>query len=214
MSLEAYLVPGARELGLELDAEQVGLFGTYIDCLERWSGSLSLTSISGEREIAVLHFLDSLTIARHLREPATLLDIGSGAGFPGVPLRIALPGLDVTLLEAREKKVFFLRDLIRRLGLDGIRAVWGRAERPHEELGRTFDYVAVRSLAGTLELTRLARPYLGTGGRLVLMRGREPGGEELRRGLAGTGFDLVETVGLALPILGHERTILVLERVP
>ncbi len=208
------LFQGAAELGVELAPEQVSLFMSYLDTLELWNRRVSLTSLKGEKEIIVNHFLDSITAASLIRGDSKLLDIGSGAGFPGVPLKIVIPSLDVTLLDSVHKKVMFMKELVRVLGLSDTRAVCGRAEDEYNGIERgVFDFVITRAVGAIPEIVKLSDPYLPTKGRIVIMRGRRGDEEwESAEPALREKFRLVERKAFRLPLGGHSRVIFALER--
>src|SRR5919199_1970894 len=126
------LYEGALEFGLDLTPEQLASFETFFRLLREWNERVNLTAIVEYTDVQVKHFLDSLSVARALLpqqlDNKRLIDVGAGAGFPGVPLAIAFPYLQVTLLEATGKKVRFLDELTRELGLQNVTALKGRAE--------------------------------------------------------------------------------------
>lgn len=147
-------------------------FELFIELLLKWNEKINLTAITDPGEMRIKHIEDSLALLPYIKDAKTILDLGSGAGFPGIPLKMERPSLDVTLLEATRKKVSFLQAAIAQLGLKGITAVCGRAEDPAviERLG-TFDVVVSRA---TWELGRfipLALPYLCPSGKIVAMKG-------------------------------------------
>ena len=132
------LIEGVARLSIDLNGEQVERFRTYFDELIAWNENVNLTTVTGWEEVQERHFLDSLAVASAL--PTTVLDgsdgtldVGSGAGFPGLPLKIANPQIDLTLLEATAKKTAFLRHVIDKLGLEGVEVVTGRAEEEAHE---------------------------------------------------------------------------------
>ena len=147
--LKSTLQKGAKELGVALGEDQLELFLTYIEELTRWNRKINLTKITDPSKIVTRHFLDSLTVCRYLKGTKRLLDIGTGAGFPGLPVKIAMPEVEVTLMDSVEKKVFFLKSIIRTLGLSGVRAVHARAEDAAviEELEGSFDCVVSRAIS-------------------------------------------------------------------
>ncbi len=183
---------GAAELGLSLDSTAIERFLTYLSELTKWGAKINLTGPASTGEIISRHFLDSLTLLPTLRDLkiSKLLDIGSGAGFPGLPLKIAEPSLEVTLLDSREKRVFFLRHIIRTLGFTtGISALKARAEVVPEGYESSFECVTARAFAPLGEFLPIAQPYLLSGGFVIAMKG--PGGrEELKES---------ETTGLSAP---------------
>ncbi|HKN87789.1 MAG TPA: 16S rRNA (guanine(527)-N(7))-methyltransferase RsmG [Nitrospiraceae bacterium] len=166
----------SSEFGVQLSQEQLSLFQTYLRELSAWNGKTNLTSITQPREIIVKHFVDSIACSKSMvgvRKNADLLDIGSGAGFPGVPLKIAFPELAVTLLEPTSKKIAFLRHLIGTLELRNIRAVPKTlqafvADHAHHEI---FSYITSRAL----DLSRiidLCFELLAENGKLLLFRSK------------------------------------------
>ncbi len=180
-----------------------------------WNRRVNLTAIAGDREIVLYHFVDSLTALPFIADHSTVLDLGSGAGFPGIPLGIVNPTLRITLLDSSSKKVFFMREVIRRLELKGIEALWGRAGEPGLSLKqRAYEYVVTRAVGGIRKLFSISYPYLAQGGRLILMRGKR--GDEELRALGGRYFEELEFITLErfkLPGSGRERTtIIVFER--
>jgi len=219
--LKPLLKDGARKLNITLDEKAVDLFLRYLIELKEWNRRINLTSIKDDKGIIIRHFLDSLTLVPMVRPFKTLLDIGSGAGFPGMPLKITVPSLKVTLLEATGKKVFFMRHVIRVLGLKDIEAVHGRAEDPHiqERLG-AFDVVTSRAWGGLNRFLEVATPYVRQGGLLLVMKGPK-GIEELKRlkgsgVIAVSGLESLEFAGLQevrLPFSEITTTILVFKRV-
>ncbi len=125
------------------DSVLLSQLSTYLDLLVKWNAKMNLTAIREPEEMVRRHFGESLFMARHLPECETLLDLGSGAGFPGIPIQLARPGLRVTLAESQNKKAAFLREAVRTLGL--ATTVWGdRAE--NLPAGATFDVVALRAV--------------------------------------------------------------------
>lgn len=167
------LIAGAEKLNIALTEEQVGRFHLYYEQLIEWNRRLNLTSIVGCEEVQLKHFLDSLTAATLIEDKSSrILDIGTGAGFPGVPLRIVYPSLRLTLVDSVHKKAAFLDHLIDRLGLDGVEVIAERAERlAHEERYRErFDVVLSRAVAGLATLAELALPFCAVGGMFIAMK--------------------------------------------
>ncbi len=215
MNAEGILIKGAEKLGVQLTSGQVSLFLEYLEKIKFWNEKINLTGTGGEEQIVVNHFLDSITVVPFVSEGSKLLDIGSGAGFPGIPLKIVRPSLEITLLDSVRKKVFFMRDVIRGLGLKGIKAVSGRAEDIIDEVPRAyFDFVVSRALGNIEKLIELGIPYLRGGGEIILMRGKK-GIEEWSeiRDKADQSIKLVESKKFPLPFSGHERVILVIASV-
>jgi 16S rRNA (guanine527-N7)-methyltransferase len=179
--LEDRLKNGAREVGVLLNQKMVQAFLVYLRELKEWNQKINLTSLKEDEAIVTNHFIDSLAIIPHLPSSATLLDLGSGAGFPGIPLKIGAPPLTITLLEATRKKANFLLHIIRTLGLTHITVVECRAEnfRAAYPTHPGFDFVLARALAPLKTFLRLGSPLAHEGGYLVAMKG-EKADQELK----------------------------------
>ena len=181
------LAEGAACLGIDLDGEQVERFRLYYSELAAWNETVNLTAVSGLEEVQARHFLDSLAVASAL--PATvldgserLLDVGTGAGFPGLPLKLAYPRIDLTLLEATAKKTAFLVHVVKTLGLEGVEVVTGRAEdEAHRlEMRERFGAVVSRAVARLDVLAELCLPFCAVGGVMIAQKGPQVE-EELRQ---------------------------------
>ena len=176
------LITGAAGQGVALDAAAVACFSTYLDLLQLWGKKINLTARLEATEVIVYHFLDSLAGVTVLEASpaARIVDLGAGAGLPSLPLKFALPGLRVLLVESVRKKIAFCQEAIRASGLTGIEAVWGRGE----DLGKlpdrhqAFDWAVSRALASCADVARLALPFLAPGGRILLYKGA-PNSQEL-----------------------------------
>lgn len=176
MDCLAFLQQGDRELGLDLTPGQRADLCRYYQELDRWSRKMNLVARAPMAEILTTHFLDSLTLLPHLPgQPFSFMDIGTGAGFPGLVLKVVCPGMALTLVEPREKRVAFLRHIIRTLGLQGVTIVAERLEAEPamvERLG-LFDLITSRAFAEMTGFLRLAAPYCRPGGLLICMKGQK-----------------------------------------
>jgi 16S rRNA (guanine527-N7)-methyltransferase len=213
-TLKELLVSGAEEIGVVLSGQVIESYLVYVEELKRWNARMNLTAFTGDLDIGVKHFLDSLTVAPYLHGTKLLLDIGAGAGFPGLPLKILSPAIELLLLEASQKKVFFLRNMARVLKLEGVEIVHGRAEA-HEiqqRYAERFDLVLSRALADLPTSLHLALPYTQKGGRIVEMRGKK--GEEEARAVdwGALGLQLREVKKLTLPFVEETRVLLLVQR--
>jgi 16S rRNA (guanine527-N7)-methyltransferase len=175
------LVTGAAAIGVALDDDALERFSAYLALLQRWGKKINLTTRLEPEEVVVYHFLDSLVGVPVLRESpaARVVDLGAGAGLPALPLKFALPGLRVLLVESVRKKVAFCQEVIRATGVAGIEAVWGRGEdlgsRP-EHRG-AYDWAVSRALGSSADVASLAQPFLAPGRRLLLYKGNPDAGE-------------------------------------
>lgn len=187
---------GAKELGVSIEEKEAALFLKYLEELKEWNKKINLTAIKDDKDIIIRHFLDSLILAPFLKSCKTLLDIGSGAGFPGIPIKIVMPELKIALLDSNNKKVSFVNHIIRTLGLKDIETVHARAEDEKiiNKLGH-FDAVASRAFAELKEFLKIAKPHAKENGLILAMKGPK-GAMELEE---IEGFNLVEQRDINLP---------------
>jgi 16S rRNA (guanine527-N7)-methyltransferase len=217
------IIEGAAAFGIELNNDQTRRFAIHATELLVWNQKINLTAITDPMAVAVKHFLDSLTAARFLRPGATLLDIGSGGGFPGLPLKILMPSLSVTLIDASRKKVNFLKHVIRTLKLDNIEALHIRAEDlAGDPLYRNQFHVIVSRAISSLKLIhRLALPLLADEGVILALKGdtvkdelgdlqgRGPGDGDHIHSVLPSYFMTVEK--FQLPYLNSNRSIVIIK---
>ena len=207
------LEAGASELGIELTDEQLAQFDAFCAFMLETNAKFNLTRITQPEEIVTKHLLDSLLCLRALElgQGARLIDIGTGAGFPGVPIKIARPDLRVTLLDATSKKVRFLSEAIERLGLQGISPVHARAEDlAHEKDHRErYDAVFARALSELKTAAELCLPFVRLGGHFVAQKGPEIDEEtDQARPIIGQLGGLIEkTVRTHIPGTDIARTL-------
>lgn len=177
-ALADLLVQGLRELGLPLTETATRRLLAYADEVARWTRRVNLTGFKEPERIIQDGILRSLRLLPLLpgREQARLADVGSGAGFPGIPLKVARADLDVTLIEASRRKASFLLHTIRLLGLEGVSCLRARAEALRERPGvlGSFDVVTARALAPLPEAVALLTPLIAPGGVLVIPQGKRP----------------------------------------
>jgi len=206
---------GTRALGLDLAPEQIDQFLAYLDLLLKWNRKMNLTALRTPREIIIHHFLDSLLLLPYLPETGNLLDLGSGAGFPGIPLKIARPDLTIDLVEATAKKASFLKEVIRRLGLSGTAVIpifLGKSPIPFEPAN---PWEVFLSRGVNLEVVlKAVEPYWGPSQRLLLMKGKD--WEEEISGLASLlkKMEIVmdQTVTITPPLSEREWVLVILKK--
>ncbi|MBB6600427.1 16S rRNA (guanine(527)-N(7))-methyltransferase RsmG [Luteimonas sp. MC1825] len=200
----------ALETGLEaldLAPALAAPLSAYLDLLARWNRTYNLTAIRDPGDMVTLHLLDSLAMHAHVRDVASLADLGTGAGLPGIPLAIALPALQVTLVESNGKKARFLREAVRTLGLANARVAECRAEAVDQP--GAFDAITARAMATLPDILAAGGHLLTPEGRLLAMKGARPEAEIA----ALTGDWALEAVHpLAVPGLDAERHLVVVRR--
>ena len=215
------LTKGAAALGIDLSAKQRDQFSRYYDELLVWNDRVNLTSVVAWEEVQARHFLDSLTVllvmAGESLESSRFVDVGSGAGFPGLPLKIAFPRSRPTLIEATGKKTAFLTHLTTELGLEEVEVLTGRAETLAHcvRLRESFDLVLARGVAKMAALSEQTLPFCRLGGLVVCHKSRGCEAEVTAAGRA------IETLGgrheeireVTLPELGTSRALVVLQKV-
>lgn len=211
----------AGRWGIPLSPEQVAAFQVYYQELLAWNEPAGLTSITDPEGVQIQHFLDSLSCLLVL-DPwpgakTRSIDIGSGAGFPGLPVKILRPQMPITLLEATRKKVRFLGHLVANLGLTGVEVVDSRAEELGQKSGyrEAYSLALARAVAPLPVLLEYALPFLEIGGMLVAQRGHEAGSEVefAKRALEILGGRVREMREVTLPTMREPRYLVVVEKV-
>jgi len=209
---------GAASLGAQLDDVQIGQFERFASLLHEANRRLNLTRIPPEQTVP-LHFLDSLAVCRavDMRRIHSLADVGSGAGFPGLPLKIAFPHLEVALIEATQKKARFLEEVVQDLGLSGVRVLAIRAETLGGTISRAgaFDAAVARAVARLSRLLEWMLPLVRVGGLVIALKSRAADEElaEVLPRLTRLRANLIGDVPLVLPGTDVHRRILVFEKV-
>ena len=203
-ALQTQLERGIAALGLALPEGAVQRLLDYQALLERWNATYNLTAIRDPAEMVTRHLLDSLAILPYVRGQ-TLADLGTGPGLPGIPLAIAAPGRQILLVDSNGKKVRFLREAIRALKLEGVRAVQSRVE----DVEGQFDCVTARAFASLADMLAWGGHLLAPGGVWLAMKGKRP--DEEFPGVP-TGFALRGTHVLNVPGLDAERHLVELGR--
>jgi 16S rRNA (guanine527-N7)-methyltransferase len=209
------LVEGAEAFGIRLNEKQVAAFDLYLRELLKWNQKINLTAIRSEKGIILKHFLDSLSVYPYLSKTASLLDIGSGPGFPGIPLKIVHPSLEITLIDSVRKKIDFQRHIIWTLGLKGMEAIHGRIQDKEilQSMAGRFDAVISRAFSDLQTLLVLAFPFLKKGGVLLAMKGEL---DEQEIGLLSKReekrYQLQGTASFVLPRSSFKRSILLFEK--
>ncbi|MFC5450639.1 16S rRNA (guanine(527)-N(7))-methyltransferase RsmG [Paenibacillus aestuarii] len=217
-AIQQQFVQLLQQHNIQLTSDQLEQFELYYKTLVEWNEKMNLTAITEREQVYMKHFYDSLSLSFYfpIGEASLLADIGSGAGFPSVPLKIAFPHLQVTIIDSLNKRISFLRELVSQLGLNGVECVHGRAEdisrmpayRDH------FDLVTARAVARLTVLNEFCLPFVKKGGTFVAMKGSEIE-EELKEAsfsLSELKARLVQVDRMSLPIEDSVRHFVRIEK--
>jgi 16S rRNA (guanine527-N7)-methyltransferase len=218
--MQEILRQGAANFDLTLTGTQLSVFEDYASALIAWNRRVNLTRIVEPDEIAIRHFLDSLAVRVALppgSESFSLIDVGSGAGFPGVPLKIACPEIQLTLLEATGKKTAFLHHLIEVLKLTSVTILAVRAEEAGRQPDQRerYDVAVARAVAALPVLAEYTLPLVKVGGRIIAQKGPDPAPEieAASQALTVLGGQLDRVVPVTIPGLDAPRHLVVINKV-
>ena len=213
-AFEEILAARADEAGIPLTAEQIGQFSVYHEMLLDWNTRMNLTALTAPEDVAVKHIIDSLTAydAALFDGARTLIDVGTGAGLPGIPLAVYAPHLTVTLLDSLNKRVRFLTEVTAAMGLPNVRCIHARAEEAARttEHRAAYDIVVSRAVARLPVLLEYTLPFVRVGGTLLALKGRAYAEEqrEARRAAEVLGGGRITARPVHLPGLDDVRAIL------
>ena len=213
MTPRELLIAGSNELGLALSIEQVNLFFVYLAELRKWNRKINLTAITEERDTVIKHLLDSLSYIKAFTSAPglKLLDMGSGAGFTAIPLKIAAPDISITMVESVKKKASFLRHIVRTLPLESVEIIDKRMEELPDSSHSSFDIVTARAFAEMPEALGHGVLFLKPGGLMILSRGPEEtiSDQELDK----AGVKVEQRIEFTLPHSDYKRAIWVFKKV-
>lgn len=206
MMIEERLAEGLAAMRIALDAAAQVKLVAYLRLIEKWNKVYNLTAVREPEQMVVLHLLDSLALLPHVASAGTLLDVGTGAGLPGIPLAIARPDLAVTLLDASHKKAAFLRQAKAELVLANVEVVCERVEKWHP--AASFDIVVSRAFAELAEFVDQAKHLVGRNGAMLAMKGVHPYEEIAKIPPTHRVENIFE---LRVPTLGAQRHLVLLK---
>jgi len=207
-----------QEKGISLSPEQMQQFERYYELLIEWNEKMNLTAIVEKEEVYLKHFFDSITAAFYhdFSKPLSLCDVGAGAGFPSIPLKICFPDLKVTIVDSLQKRINFLNQLATDLNLENVAFYHDRAETfgRREDIRESFDFVTARAVARLSVLSELCLPLVKVGGAFIAMKGAAAQ-EELESGKHAVqvlGGEVKQISTFQLPVEESERNILYIEK--
>lgn len=216
MSFSDNLMDNLNKINVKLSEKEVNKLYLYMKEVLEWNEKINLTAITNEEDFVLKHFVDSLTVLKYINSGDKVIDIGTGAGFPGIPLKIANDKIEVTLMDSLNKRILFLNNVIQKLELKNIQAIHSRAE----ELGRNvkyrekFDVVVSRAVANLSTLVEYMLPFVKVGGKCICMKGANVREElkEAENAINELGGEVIQVENLMLPNSDYERNIIVIEK--
>ena len=222
---QALVINGAAQLGVDVRPSQAELLARHCQLLLEWNRKFNLTAITDPGEMAVKHVLDALAPVAHIPNQGHLLDIGTGGGFPGIPLKVLRPDQNMTLIDASRKKINFIKHVIRQLQLERIQALHARAEDLAGQSGgcKRFHVIVCRALGSLEDILRLAAPLILPGGRLVALKGPREAvhasavweqAPESKQDAPDRCYFKVTSHSYRLPFQGDSRSLIVLQSCP
>ena len=204
-------------ININISEDEIENFKIYMELLLEWNEKINLTAITDENDIVLKHFVDSLTIKKYMSENEKIIDIGTGAGFPGIPLAIMNKYNEITLMDSLNKRIVFLNDVIDKLKLNNVKAIHSRAE----ELARNknhrekYDVAVSRAVANLSTLVEYMLPFVRIGGKCICMKG--PNIEEelknAKKAIKELGGEVIKIENFKLPESDNERNIVIIKKI-
>lgn len=206
-----------EKIDIKFTEEQLNQFYEYMNLLLEWNEKINLTAITDPSEVILKHFIDSLTINKYIKENSTLADVGTGAGFPGIPLKILRPDLKITLVDSLNKRINFLNEVINKLNLVNIETVHSRIEDfgKDKKYREIFDFVTARAVANLAVLSEYLLPIAKVGGQCVCMKGSSVE-EELSNGknaIKVLGGKIKNIDEFVLPDSDMSRNVIIIDKI-
>ena len=216
--LEELFCESCRKIGVELNQAQLKQFMTYKDMLIVWNEKMNLTAITDDREIILKHFVDCLALCSGADMPGKkIIDVGTGAGFPGVPVKIACPDIDITLLDSLNKRITFLNELTKALGLEKTDCVHMRAEDGGNDKGlrESFDMCISRAVANLAVLCEYCLPFVRVGGMFISMKGPDVSQEisEAEKAIKVLGGEISEIKKVSIPETDINHSLIIIKKI-
>ena len=204
------------EIGIDLSRESIDKFFKYMEILKEWNKKINLTAITEKNEIILKHFIDSLTIFSFMNDNDKVIDIGTGAGFPGIPLKIS-KNINLTLLDSLKKRIIFLQNVIDELNLENVECIHGRTEdiARQKKYREVYDVATARAVARLNVLAEYCLPYVKINGAFICMKGPDVYDEiaEANKSIEILGGEIDKIDELTLPGTDIKRTIVVIKKV-
>ena len=217
--MENLLYQSCKEMGIVLNSTQIQQFMLYQKLLLEWNKNINLTAITEEREIILKHFVDCVSVVPHIAmtEGTSVIDVGTGAGFPGIPIKIVCPSISLTLLDSLQKRVVFLNEVVTKLSLQNVNCIHERAECAAKEnhYRQQYDYCVSRAVANMNVLLEYCLPFVKIGGIFVALKGRDAQTEveQSQKAIELLGGELIEIKQIEIPHTDLEHKIVLIKKV-
>ena len=206
----------SKDLSVRFLVEQAEQFFDYMNLLIEWNERMNLTAITDPEEIILKHFIDSITILKDIEDGSKVVDVGTGAGFPGIPLSIMNPTLKITLVDSLNKRLIFLQEVVNKLGLKNIEIVHARAEEfgQNKKYRETFDIATSRAVANLATLSEYLIPLVKVGGKVISMKAAEAQEEinEAKKAIEVLGGKIEKIDEFNLPQSDIGRTVVTIKK--
>ncbi len=210
------MIDYGKEIDIVFTEEQLQKFYQYMNLLIEWNEKINLTAIVEPKEIILKHFIDSLTIIQYIKPNESVIDIGTGAGFPGIPIKILRKDLKITLLDSLNKRIKFLDEVIKELGLENINAVHARIEEyaKNKQYREKYDVATSRAVANLTTLSEYMLPMVKIKGRAICMKGSEISDEisKSKKSIKILGGEIVDIEEFTLPKSDNKRNVILIEK--
>ncbi len=219
MESKDVLRQGLKEIGLDADDKMINKFLKFKDLLIEWNRKMNLTGITEENQIMIKHFLDSLTCLTTgvIGNDMKIIDVGTGAGFPGIPLKVYHDNLDITLLDSLKKRVRYLEVVCQELGLGGVRVLHGRAEDYGNKEGyrERYDLAVARAVAELSVLCEYCLPFVKVNGYFIAQKGPRVYEEvsKSKKAVDVLGGKIIDTIEVKLPFTDIEHTLVIIKKI-
>ncbi|WP_066505182.1 16S rRNA (guanine(527)-N(7))-methyltransferase RsmG [Abyssisolibacter fermentans] len=219
MNKVKYLVDSAKSINVSLDEKSIEKFDKYKEILKEWNKKMNLTALKEDEDIEIKHFIDSLTILEleYIKDNDKVIDVGTGAGFPGIPLKIVNETIDLTLMDSLNKRINFLSHLVNELNLESVKCKHSRAEElaRDKEYREKFDIVVSRAVARLNILCEYCIPFVKKGGYFIAMKGPdvESEVEEASKAIKVLGCKIEEVKKIILPLDNIVHSLIVIKKI-